>query len=258
MKHHHPPRRIAWLSPWWGLPLMLLGVGIGWTAGVWQLHRMTEKRHLEASFAAGASIGNGAGKGPLDRLVPDADAATLRYRVLEVEGRYDPTHQILLDNMTDQGRPGYEVLTPLHTADGIVLVNRGWVPADGDRRRLPDVAVGDGPRTVRGRLDRLPRPGLVLGPDAAPADGPWPRRLLFPTAAEISALIDPRGGVALKSYQLLLDPGAGDGYVRDWHPAGLRAARHLAYAVQWFGLAITAVVIYLVLKLRRTNHRTPT
>jgi len=256
MNHPQPQRRVAWLSPWWGVPLLLLGVGIGCSAGTWQLHRMTEKRQLEASFAAGTGIGAGAGL--LHRLVPDDTAAGLRYRILEVQGRYDPAHQVLLDNMSsDQGQPGYEVLTPLRTADGIVLVNRGWVPADGDRRRLPDVAVGDGPRTVRGRLDELPRPGIVLGPSAPPADGHWPRRLLFPTAAEISAQIDPGGHAILRRYQLLLDPGADDGYVRNWHPNGLRAARHLAYAVQWFGLALTAVVIFLVLKLRHTDHRTP-
>lgn len=233
---------------------MLVGIGIGCTAGTWQLHRMTEKRQLEASFAAGAEAGTDAAPKPLQRLVPDTEAATSRYRVLELEGRYDPRHQIVLDNMSHQGQPGYQILTPLQTAGGVVLVNRGWVPADGDRRRLPEVAVGSEPRTVRGRLEWLPRPGLVLAASAPPADGHWPRRLLFPTAAEISALIDPRGGTVVRNYQLLLDAGNRDGYLRDWQPGGLTAARHLAYAVQWFGLALTVLVIFLVLKLRRTDR----
>ena len=34
------------------------------------------------------------------------------------------------------------------------------------------------------------------------------------------------------------------------HPGGMGPDRHTAYAVQWFGLALTVVVIYLVLVAR--------
>ncbi len=153
---------------------------------------------------------------------------------------------MLLDNLSYQGRPGYQVLTPLTTPVGTVLVNRGWVPANGDRTILPDIRVGTPAREVIGRIERLPRPGIQLAASAMPADAAWPRRLLFPTSAEVSAQI----GIALRDYQLLLDPGAADGYVRDWQPGGLGPERHLAYAVQWFGLALTVVVVCFVLVLR--------
>jgi surfeit locus 1 family protein len=70
--------------------------------------------------------------------------------------------------------------------------------------------------------------------------------LLFPTSAEVSA----QSGIALRDYQLLLDPSAPDGFVRDWHPGGTAPDRHVAYAVQWFGLALTVVAIYFVLVFR--------
>ena len=229
-----------WLGPWWGVLLMILGVGLGTTAGLWQLNRAGEKRDLESRFVAGSAAD------ALQRLVSDEDSGGLRYRTIRVTGRYDAKHQVLLDNISSGGQPGYQVLTPLRTREGTVLVNRGWLPASGDRRILPDIQVGDEAREVLGRIERLPRPGLEL-PTAAPtADAAWPRVLLFPTTVQVSAQL----GTPLRGYQLLLDPGAPDGYLRTWQPGGMGPDRHVAYAVQWFGLALTVVVIYLVLVIR--------
>lgn len=228
-----------WLGPWWAVALTLAGVAIGSAAGTWQLGRAAEKRALEARFVAGDS-----GPAPT-ALLADAGAAD-RYRTLVLAGRYDPAHQFLLDNISRGRQPGYEVLTPFATAAGTVLVNRGWVPASGDRTVLPDIRVTGAPREIRGRIDWLPRPGIALAAAPPAADAPWPRRLLFPTLAEASAQL----GIPLAGYQLLLDPAATDGFRRDWRPGGMGPDQHVAYAVQWFGLAITVVVIHVVLVFR--------
>ncbi|MBL8200920.1 MAG: SURF1 family protein [Chromatiales bacterium] len=229
-----------WPGPWWAVLLTAAGVGIGVTAGLWQVGRAAEKRDLEARFAAGGSAD------VLQRLVGNEAAAEFRYRTVRLAGRYDPDHQLLLDNISHDRQPGYQVLTPFATAGGVVLVNRGWVRADGDRRILPDIRVASDPREVVGRIEWLPRPGIELAAVAPAPDAPWPRRLLFPTSEQASAQL----GVPLPNYQLLLDPAAPDGYVREWRPGGMGPDRHLAYAVQWFGLALTVVVIYFVLMLR--------
>ncbi len=238
--------RHHWWGTWWGLLLAAGGVLIGTSAGFWQLGRAAEKRVLEASFAAGATAP------ALQQLVPDGEATARRYAVLRLTGHYDPDHQVLLDNMSYAGRPGYQVLTPFETASGTVLVNRGWVPANGDRRQLPDIRVDGGDRQLVGRIEHLPRPGILLATGAMPAVEPWPRRLLFPTSAEVSAQL----GTPLRDFQLLLDARDPDGFVRDWHPGGMVAERHLAYAVQWFGLALTVVVIYVVLVVRANRRQT--
>lgn len=233
-----------WPGPWWGVLLAIVGVGVCGTAGVWQLGRAAEKRELEARFAAGGT------SGALQQLVPSDAATGFRYRALQLTGAYAADHQLLLDNISHERQPGYQVLTPFTTPEGTVLVNRGWVPANGDRRVLPDIRVGSEAREVIGRLERLPRPGIELPAVAPPPDAPWPRRLLFPTSAQASAQL----GVPLRDYQLLLDPAAPDGYVRDWRPGGMGPDRHMAYAVQWFGLALTVIVIHSVLTLRNRRH----
>ena len=230
-------------APWWAAALTLAFAGIGITAGFWQLDRAGEKRALLARFDAGGVTGASR------HLVTDTEAPARRYERLRLTGRYDPSHQVVLDNLSFQGRSGYQILTPLTTPGGTVLVNRGWVPADGNRTVLPDIQVGGEAREVTGRIDWLPRPGIELTTAAPPKDAPWPRRLLFPTSSQISAQLD----VPLRNYQLLLNPDAADGYVRDWHPGGMGPDRHVAYAVQWFGLALTVIVTYLV--LARKNGR---
>lgn len=234
-----------WWGPWWGVLLLLAGAGIGLSAGFWQLDRAGVKEELHARFAAGDDATNA-----LPRLIRDDEVTTLRYRTLRLRGQYDPAHQVLLDGISYRGRPGYHVLTPLITAEGEVLVNRGWVPADGDRSILPDIRVAAAPREVLARVELLPRPGLELAQTAPDADASWPRRLLFPTAAQIGAEIGPVRSTVLRDYQLLLDPNDPDGYLRDWRPGGMDPVRHLGYAVQWFGLALTVVVIYCVLIFR--------
>jgi surfeit locus 1 family protein len=224
--------------------LLLAGVGIGTSAGFWQLDRAGEKRELVALFADSSRIA------ALPRLIRDDEATAFRYQTLRLNGSYDSDHQVLLDGMSYRGRPGYQVLTPLMTPDGEVLVNRGWLPAHGNRVIIPDIRVSAEPREVFGRIERLPRPGLRLPASSPAPDATWPRRLLFPTSAEISSQIGAVRSAVLRDYQLLLDRSDPDGYVRDWRPGGMDPARHLGYAVQWFGLALTVAVIYGVLIFR--------
>lgn len=223
----------------WAVLLTLIGTGVFSSLGLWQLGRAEEKRAIFAAYAAGA------GETPLEGLNA-VDLATQRYQLLRLHGHFDPAHQVLLDNISHAGRPGYQVLTPFVTVSGRVLVNRGWMPADGDRTRLPRIEVTAGARTVTGRIDKLPRPALRLAGGTETPASPWPRRLLFPTVAEISA----QTGHALRDFQLLLNPEEPDGFVREWRPALMEPETHLGYAIQWFGLATTVVVVFVILAWR--------
>ncbi len=234
--------------PWWAtLGAGLLGA-LFIAAGFWQLTRAAEKRALLQAFD------NAAAAHPLPAPPDDGAAAALRYRWIRATGRYDASHQVLLDARIRDGRAGYEVLTPLLTGTDAILVNRGWVAASPDRDRLPEIGIGAGEITVQGLLDELPRPALVLEQASDPQNASWPRRMLYPTARDIGAAL----GYPVRDYQLLLDPDAAGGFHREWRPALLTPRQHLGYAVQWFALAATVVVIYAVLGFRRAapaEHR---
>jgi surfeit locus 1 family protein len=206
--------------------------------GAWQLGRAGDKRALAADFAAG---------GPAIewRQLP-ADAP--RYQPVRIRGQYDPAHQFLLDNMSHDSVAGLHVLTPLLLDDGsAVLINRGWVPWGPARGVLPEVAVDSGPRTIVGRLDDLPKPGVWLKPP--PATG-WPRLVQYPRMEELASHL----GRELAPRQVLLDPAVPDGYVRNWVVPGTTADRHLGYAVQWFAFAAVTLAIWLVVSFRKPGE----
>lgn len=207
--------------------------------GRWQLERMREKQALSAAFDAGAISTL-----PVEALTPDLAA---RYQHVVATGRYDSAHQILLDNMTHDGRAGFRVLTPLIAPGGTLLVDRGWVPLGVTRDHLPDVSVTEGHRTIEGRLGELPAAGIELASEPAPASAPWPRVLSYPKLPEVAAALDR----PLDPWLLLLDADQPDGFLREWRPTAFPPERHFGYAITWFTLATTLLVIYVAVNLRR-------
>lgn len=226
---------------WFGslLTLVLLPGLIG--LGLWQLRRAGEKRELMAQAEQGRKQ---------IRPLTAVNASRLaRYQRVSVEGSYEPAHQVLLDNMPSvHGQPGYRVLTPFKLSDqSLLLVDRGWVPMGAERRQRPQIAVDAQPRQIVGMLDELPRPGVRAG-NAGIQPDIWPQVLNYPTLQELQGLYGP----GLQSRIVLLDAAAVDGFERAWQiNLGFSPERHVAYAVQWFGLAATLLIIFVVVNLKR-------
>lgn len=208
--------------------------------GFWQLRRADEKQALLATLAAGQKT---------TAVLTEVNAASLpRYQRVTASGRYVSAQQVLLDNMpSGTGKPGYHVLTPFVLDDGaVLLVDRGWVPVGPDRSVLPEVAVEETPRELGGVLDGLPVPGMRMGTPETPAT--WPKVLNFPERAQLQAVY----GERLLEPILLLDGNAADGFERLWAARfGFDPRRHVGYAIQWFGLGLALLAIYLVVNLKR-------
>lgn len=173
-----------------------------------------------------------------------------RYHRVIVRGTYDPGHQVLLEEMYNDGESGYDVLTPLHRKEGgWVLVDRGWIPRGFMTRSPPRLSPPAGVVTVIGILERLPRAGIRLGPN--PPTRRWPARLLFPRRRTL----EERLGISLPSAIILLGPHQPGGYVRDWGPpTRLGPWRHWGYAAQWALLAVVVIVVWMFFAFKHEDE----
>ena len=223
--------------------LAFVGVALGVRLGLWQFDRAAQKTALIAQFEKGAAT-----TVELDAV----NGATLpRYQRVHFSGRYDARHQVLLDNMpSQQGQAGFRVLTPAELqGGGWLLVDRGWVPLGATRSELPATDVAETSREIVGRLDELPEPGVRLaGQQADETPATWPLVLNFPRRNDLERVL----GQRLPARIVRLDATQPDGFERAWTPSfGFGPQRHLGYAVQWFALATTVIVIYLVISFKR-------
>jgi surfeit locus 1 family protein len=230
----------------WAVAATLVVVAGCVALGGWQLRRGQEKQVLLETFAHGTATSV-----ELQGLLTVAGLP--RYQHVRANGSYDTNRQVLLDNMPSQaGKPGYRVLTPFRRdgSDTLLLVDRGWVPLGASRSVLPAVSVSPGHRTVSGRLDTLPEPGVRVGEAGVPGDRGWPRVLNFPRQQDVEQAL----GERVESRILLLDPAAPDGFERAWRPAmRFGPERHLGYAIQWYALALAVLVAFIALSLRRLD-----
>ena len=245
-------------APSWtmtALTVLLLAAFVA--LGRWQWGRAEQKEALAREFAAGTA------QRRAQPLAGRSTAALPRYAEISVTGEWDAARQFLLDNRIRDGQAGYEVLTPLRMADGRqLLVDRGWVPFEGRRDRLPQVASGlpRGPVTVRGRLDELPVAGLASGRAAPSLTGSWPRVTSFPRTTELAASLAADdagaagdGGIAavrLEPRVLLLDAHEPAGFRRDWQPFAKGPEQNISYAVQWWSFGVLLLVLFVKLNMK--------
>ena len=203
--------------------------------GLWQLDRAQYKETLAAQ-ALKNSVREPL---PADEILQQEGAESWYFRPVRVVGRFDTTHQYLLDNRTYDGHAGYHVLSVFMYGTQRLLVNRGWAPVGPDRRVLPDITIDSWQQSLTGQLAPLPGSGLLLG-DAGYGQESWPKVVQRAELESMNAQL----GFSLLPAVLLLDP---------LHPAclrcrwvaarGLSAERHRGYAMQWFSLAAALIVL---------------
>lgn len=236
-------RRFA--APLWAWLLTFALVVLFGNLGAWQLRRAEQKAALVAAqeqaaktpaieFAAWLRLGKPAGE--------------LYGKAVAVAGRPLAQQQLLHDSQTLGGRAGYHVWTALNV-DGVaslVLVNRGWVPAAADRSTLPAVSIAPEIVHWRGQWRPLPEPGLRTGANACDRSH-WPRVVQYPRSAELECLF----GRPVIPGILLLDPDQPQGFAREWNAELIPPERHLGYAFQWFALAATLLILFIVVNLRK-------
>ena len=176
-----------------------------------------------------------------------------QFRQIEAHGDYVPLHTIYLDNKIVRGVAGYQIITPLRLSETStnenasamhVLVNRGWVAAGNDRRKLPQIPTPTGQVIVSGISTSPTQRTLELS--AETVSGQVWGNLDLERYRKVT-------GLTLQPLLILQQDDTKDGLVRQWERPDSGATKNLGYAFQWFAMALAVFIIYSVLSIKRVK-----
>ena len=158
-----------------------------------------------------------------------------------VEGKWDSSKQILIDNVIRRGIAGYKVLTPLRMkeTDQLILVDRGWIKQNTFRDQLPDIKLFQIDEVVSGILE-IPELGLVLSDDLVSKE--WPKISQTKNLGVIKNEYDEN----IFPMILLADPTLKNSleYIKIT-PTNMTPIKHYGYSAQWFLMFIVLCFMYV-------------
>ncbi len=216
---------------------IFLSCGMFISLGFWQLDRAAEKRAQAEAWRAAAETEPVPFASLLDADAGNTDLVANNRRVA-LQGTFQNEISFLVLYQFFQGRPGYELVTPLRPTGGgdLVLVSRGWIAPD-DSGGRPDVPVAEGEQSVIAQL-YLPETDIPAG---EVTDDSWPVRMPRLNVTQASRLL----GEPLYPHVLRLEAGQPGVQGRHWSQPDFSTRSHYAYTAQWFGLAVLVLLASL-------------
>jgi cytochrome oxidase assembly protein ShyY1 len=221
--------------------------------GVWQFDRraqtITEIRRIENNYSATAI--------PIEDVLGGGQTfdSAQSWRPVRISGTYRPQDQMLVRNRTSDSGTGYEILTPLVTANGSVfIVDRGWIgrneSGDGPGA-IPAPPAGDVQVVARLRPSEHSPLGQSIAGNLAPTiDVPLlTQHWGVPVYPDVYGLLVSENPSA-QAGEPLAKPSTSEG-------------NHLSYAFQWLAFAVLGFIalawgIRREKKIRQSEPTQPT
>ena len=230
--------------------VMLVAVTLTGALGVWQSRRYGEQAELVALYHRQHDV-----RPAVTSLAEAASAPNrleqLHFRQATLTGTLDLAHAQLLTARYVFGKLGYVLIAPLELAGGPyprLLVNLGWAPKDKLAAWLERLQAGPPTVTLHGRLQ--------ISDARVAAEQPVSELLgkktwMHPNPRALARLIpglDPDLvlQVGAQASGAVVDPERVplDGYTYPVHPL---PQKNVEYAMTWFGVALTALAVWVAL-----------
>ncbi len=233
----------------------LVVILVGCSAGIWQLNRADQKIRLGESLAA---------KLEMPILNINVDSMTLEQAIerrMIARGRFIQEEAIWLDNRPrpipegvtgGAGQSGFYLMMPMKLDGGdlVLWVNRGWAPRNNENRlALPPVSTPSESVAIEGIAFSHPGRVYELGRQTEAVSKPRIEQNFDLNKESKLHRWDQVPFIVRES-----SPNKSDGLVRNWPLPTHGVDRHYAYAFQWFALASSGFLFWLItglLKYRR-------
>lgn len=220
--------------------LVLSGAAVCFRLGIWQLDRLEQRRAFNAQVESMRAME----LLDMNRELPDS-LESMEWRAVSVRGEFDFDNQVVLRNQYQGGQYGYHLITPLRFDGRAVLVDRGWIPAEGniapqDWRKYDEA----GPVTLRGQI-RLGRGKPAFGGVEEAAFNPGQTRRTAWNNLDVAGI---SGQIPYAILPVYIQPNASEGDVQppisSQPELELTEGPHFGYALQWFSFAAILLLGY--------------
>lgn len=199
--------------------------------GFWQLDRVEQKRQLIVSLAALEQ--------PLVIAADQSLTHLLDLQRVTLQASFIKPFAWFKDNQVVNGQVGYDLVALVKVGADLLLVNRGWFASYGQRDPLPTLSWLEGSVSLTGRLVPIQANPYQLAADVYTQQYPQ----------LVQALDLPQLQTQLKQpllpWVLKLDAPSPALLVSHWRASTMTPEKHLGYAWQWFGLALTLCLLYI-------------
>ena len=196
--------------------------------GIWQIYRLNWKLELIEQ------IENSLKNNPVEL----SNIEKKNYLRIKTSGEIDFDKQIYLYNLNDAGKPGFEVINPIKIGDENYLMNRGWIPFE--KKDLPEINLVDQNQIV-GTL-MLQNKASTFKPENDIEKNYW-----FTLNREDILKFTGRN---FSEYIIYLN---GDYKIPKTRVITAKISNnHKKYAITWFSMAISILLIYLY--FRKKNY----
>ena len=196
--------------------------------GFWQIYRLNWKLELIEQ------IENSLKNDPVEL----SNFEKKNYLRIKTSGDIDFDNQIYLYNLNDAGKPGFEVINPIKIGDENYLVNRGWIPFE--KKDLPEINLVDQNQIVGTLM-------LQTKPSTFKPENDIEKNYWFTLDREDILKFTGRN---FSEYVIYLN-----GDYKIPKPRLITAKisnNHKKYAITWFSMAISILLIYLY--FRKKNY----
>ena len=197
--------------------------------GFWQIERAAFKASLIQEFDEEQA------KAP--KLISNSSSQWSR---VFIEGFYDVTQQVLIDNQINNGKVGYKIYTPFYyDQDQAIFVDRGWIRQGKSRYDLPNINFQAAKVRIVGSLIK-PEKEVLAGDELL--TNSWPVVSQTKSPSIIQAVYEKQ----FSDMVLILEPGSQ--FINEHvelTPFVITPTKHYGYALQWFTMSIVLAGMFI-------------
>lgn len=212
--------------------------------GFWQLNRAKEKQYRISQLEKGS-------QSVVSDLNQIGEKEIAQFQNVTLTVELEREQFFLLDSKIHNKKPGYHVLNLVKdpVTDKVLIVNRGWVFAGKDRNQLPSIDLPPLNWNIEARVYPIAKDAITTA--LAKIEKTEGHLRLPQLDLGILKQLEERLNFKIEPYILRLNKDSQGALVTNWIWTNMSPEKHLAYAIQWFSLALAFLIVSLIASFRK-------